>query len=81
MSDEPKKRSPLWSWWWVIPVVPTLYVASLFPTVWTCDALMKRGYLPVRTVAAIDTFYAPIVWVMQHSPVIERTIRSGLPHR
>ena len=77
MSDEPKKRSRAWTWIWPPVAVLLIYLLSIFPVAmafaYCVDAKLISNQ---RAESILGVVYWPIVWCMDHSPAIDRTMHG-----
>ncbi len=76
MSDEPKKRSRAWVWW--SAALFLVYVLSIFPVAFSfaycVDATLISNQ---RAESILRVIYWPIVWCMDHSPAVDRTMHGA----
>jgi hypothetical protein len=75
MSDEPKR--PSWKWmWWPVALL-TIYVLSIFPVAVAFTYCVDGGLISnQRSESILGAIYWPIVWCMDHSAAVDRTMHG-----
>ncbi|HET6323874.1 MAG TPA: hypothetical protein VFG04_04170 [Planctomycetaceae bacterium] len=76
MNDERKKRSRAWIWWMAGALL--IYALSIFPVAfgfaYCVDAKLISNE---RAESILRVVYWPIVWCMDHSPAVDRTMHGA----